>query len=155
VADLDPGALGDELMSASAALRRLVRAQLHDTLPGPRLRGAHVELMRVVQRQPGIGVAAAAKALYLAANSVSTLVNQLTDEGLLLREVDPADRRAVQLFLTEPAVARLEKWRRFRSELVGTGITRLAEDDRQAIADALPALRTLIRWLDAEQDKRW
>jgi DNA-binding MarR family transcriptional regulator len=154
VADLDPAVLGDELMTAIAALRRLIRRRVGGTLPGPRLRGAQVELLHVVQGQPGIGVAVAAKALHLAANSVSTLVNQLTDAGMLIRETDPADRRAIRLHLTEPAGRRLEHLRRTRIELVGAGVAELSTADRQLIAAALPALHALVERLDTGEDER-
>src|SRR4051794_21631417 len=108
-----------ELMATVLGIRRVIRRRLREELPGPRLRGAHVELLYVVESEPGIGVAAAAHTLHLAGNSVSTLVNQLLDAGLLRREVDPADRRAARLFVTEAAVARMSRWREARRRLVG------------------------------------
>lgn len=148
MADLDPEALGDDLMATVAVLRRAVRTKLRDRVPGPRLRGAQLELLQAVHREPGIGVAGAARALRLAANSVSTLVNQLTDDGLLNRVPDPADRRAVRLTLTEPAERRLAAWRAAKVRLVGAGVAQLSEQDQRQLADALPALHTLIARLD-------
>lgn len=151
--DLDPVGLGDELMTAVAVLRRLVRGRLHADLPGPRLRGGQIELLRLVADRPGIGVAAAARQLYLAPNSVSTLVNQLTDAGLLVRETDPDDRRAVRLRVTEAATARLDNWRQARAALVGAGMATLSEADRGRVAEALPVLHTLINRLAGEEDE--
>lgn len=137
-------------MRTNAALRRLVRRQITPppSIPGPRLRGAQVELLRVVEEQPGIGVAAAAKVLRLAANSVSTLVNQLADEGLLVRETDEGDRRAIRLWLTEAAATRLKVWSQAKAVFVGSGIAKLSAVDRQAIARALPAIRALMTQLE-------
>ena len=42
-------------------------------MPGPPLRGAQLELMRVIEQQPGIGIAAAGRVLVLAANTVSSI----------------------------------------------------------------------------------
>jgi DNA-binding MarR family transcriptional regulator len=154
VTDLDPAEeLGDELMRTNAALRRLVRRQIAPPpdIPGPRLRGAQIELLRVVEEQPGIGVAPAAKVLRMAANSVSTLVNQLADDGLLVRETDEEDRRAIRLHLTEAAVIRLAAWRRAKARLVGTGVAKLPAADRAAIARALPAIRALMAQLEGER----
>jgi len=72
-------------MTTMAALRRLVRRRLRSVVAGPPLRGAQVELLQVIEKQPGIGIAPAGRALHLAANSVSTLVNQLIDLGMLVR----------------------------------------------------------------------
>ena len=89
----DPVALGDELMATMAKLRRQVRRTLRPQGIGPQLRGAQLELLRVAYEQPGIGVAAAARELHLAANSVSTLVNQLTELDMLVREIGRASCR--------------------------------------------------------------
>jgi DNA-binding MarR family transcriptional regulator len=135
--------LADELMTVTMAVRRLVRRRLREEVP-PRLRPAQVELMGVVGRHPGISVAAAARELHLADNSVSTLVNQLLGAGMLRRETDPGDRRAVRLELTPAARAHLAQWRARRARLVGARIAELPEEDRAAIAAALPALGRLL-----------
>ncbi|GAA3523719.1 MarR family transcriptional regulator [Amycolatopsis ultiminotia] len=140
-------ALAEDLMSTVLRIRRVVRRRLRSELPGPHLPGSHVELLRVVHRDPGIGVAAAARELQLAGNSVSTLVNLLTEAGLLRREVDPADRRAARLHLTAAARQRLENWGRARAGLVSEALTRLSEEDISAITAALPALDRLTGML--------
>lgn len=145
--------LGEELMTTVAALRRLVCRRLRPTVEQPPLRGAQVELLQVIENQPGIGIAAAGRALHLAANSVSTLVNQLIDMGMLVRDTAPEDRRAARLWLTPTARARLALWRQARVELIADALAELATADRQAIADAIPALRTLLIVLDAEEER--
>ncbi|MGC9668101.1 MarR family winged helix-turn-helix transcriptional regulator [Planosporangium sp. 12N6] len=137
-------------MDTASGLRRLVRRRLRPTMPGPALRGAHIELLRVVNDQPGIGVKAAARVLHLADNSVSTLVNQLVSAGLLQREVDPADRRAARLAPTDAARQRLRQWRSGRDRIVGTALSRLPAEDVRTIETALPALRRLLRELEEE-----
>jgi DNA-binding MarR family transcriptional regulator len=145
--------LGEELMATVAALRRLVRRRRRQTVDEPPLRGAQVELLQVIENQPGIGIAAAARALHLAANSVSTLANQLIDLGMLVRDTAPGDRRAARLWLTQAATERLALWRRVSAELIADALAELATADRQAIADALPALRTLLIVLDTEEER--
>ncbi|GAA4839854.1 MarR family winged helix-turn-helix transcriptional regulator [Saccharopolyspora rosea] len=147
----DAVAVGDELMSVISALRRLVRRKLRPEMPGPRLRGAHVELLRLVEERPGVGVTAAARALHMAPNSVSTLVNQLLDDGMLSRATDPEDRRAARLHLTDAAARRLESWRAARSELVGGGVAELPASDVAALEQALPVLRRLLVNLDGDE----
>lgn len=146
------GALSEELVSIMTALRRVLRRRLRSTLPGAPLRGAQLELLQLVERQPGIGVAAAGRALHLAANSVSTLATELIDQGLLVRRSTPQDRRAAQLCLTPQATQRLAAWRRARAELVATALAALADADRQALVRALPALRVLLAALDTKEE---
>src|SRR5215472_11418109 len=98
----DAAALADELMRQLNAVRRAVRRRLRANLAQP-LTTAQVELLQIVEEAPGIGVAAAARVLHLAGNSVSGLINQLVEAGWLRRETDPRDRRAARLYLTPVA----------------------------------------------------
>ncbi|GAY11591.1 MarR family winged helix-turn-helix transcriptional regulator [Pseudonocardia sp. N23] len=135
---------GDELMAAVMGLRRVVRRRVRETSTDPvLLRGAQLELLQLVESDPGVGVAAAARGLHLAANTVSTLVNQLVGAGLLERTPDPGDRRAARLQLTAAARARLARWRAARGALVTAGIGELTSEEQAALAAALPALARL------------
>ena len=137
----------DELMGLAAGLRRVVRRRLRAELPGPALRGAQLELLQLVEAEPGVGVAAAARSLHLAGNTVSTLVNQLVAADMVHREVDPADRRAARLSLTDAARGRLARWRSARGVLVAEAMGRLPAADVAALEAALPALKSLVREL--------
>lgn len=121
-------------------------------MTAPRLRGAQIDLLRLVGTSPGIRVSDAAKELYLAGNSVSTLVNQLSRAGYLRRETDPADRRSVLLLPTEAAASRLADWQERRSALLREQVGRLTDEERAALAAALPALRRLARNLHEEAE---
>lgn len=131
-------------------VQRLLRRMLRRGSTGPRLRGAQIELLREVRANPGIGVAAAARELHLAGNSVSTLVNQLVSAGLLEREADPQDGRAVRLGITGEAAERLAEWDARRGDLVRRHVTALPQEDQEALLAALPALRRLADGLHNE-----
>ncbi|WP_097259888.1 MarR family winged helix-turn-helix transcriptional regulator [Streptomyces sp. TLI_55] len=143
----------EELADALVGVQRLIRRRLRREMPAPPLRGAEVELLRLVVARPGIRISDAAKDLYLAGNSVSTLVNQLARQGYLVRETDPADRRAARLLPTPAAEARLVAWRRRRADLVRQQLARLAEADREALVAAVPALRLLAENLREEGEE--
>ncbi|WOP39295.1 MarR family transcriptional regulator [Streptomyces sp. Li-HN-5-13] len=143
----------EELADTLVGLQRLIRRRLRAGTTVVRLRGAEVELLRLVEARPGIGVSEAAKELYLAGNSVSTLVNQLVRDGQLVRETNPADRRAARLLLTEAAEARLRDWRERRAALVRRQVDRLDDADREALRAAIPALLRLAENLHEEADR--
>ncbi|MGW6911632.1 MarR family winged helix-turn-helix transcriptional regulator [Streptomyces sp. NPDC054940] len=143
----------EELADALVGVQRLIRRRLRREMPDPRLRSAEVELLRLVAERPGIGISDAAKELYLAGNSVSTLVNQLVRQGYLVRETDPADRRAARLLPTPAAEARLGEWRRRRADLVRNRLARLDETDRETLLAAVPALRRLADTLREEGER--
>ncbi|MBO0867868.1 MAG: MarR family transcriptional regulator [Micromonosporaceae bacterium] len=133
------------------AVRRVVRRRLRATLGLPPLSGSQVELLRVIEQEPGIGVAATAHAMHLAGNTVSGVVNQLAGAGLLRRERDPADGRAARLYLTPAATRMQARWRSARVRLVRQGLARLDAADRTAIAAALPGLHRLAAVLAEAQ----
>ncbi|MEV7466987.1 MarR family transcriptional regulator [Streptomyces kronopolitis] len=146
------GEFPDSLAEVLAGVQRLIRRRLRAGLTAPRLRGAEVELLRLVADRPGIRVSAAARELCLAGNSVSTLVNQLGRAGFLRRETAAADRRSALLYPTPEARSRLHDWETRRSALVSEQLARLPEEDRAALAAALPALRRLADNLHEEAE---
>ncbi|MER5913105.1 MarR family transcriptional regulator [Streptomyces sp. NPDC001982] len=149
----EPETFPQELADALVGIQRLIRRRLRIGMTLPRMRGAEVELLRLVETRPGIGISDAAKELYLAGNSVSTLVNQLAKDGYLIRETDPADRRAARLRLTGAARDRLRDWQLRRAALIGRHVSRLDGADREALRAALPALRKLAVTLHEEAEE--
>jgi DNA-binding MarR family transcriptional regulator len=139
----DPGAVADELLDAIAALRRQIRRTAGGPWPPEDLTTAQTELLRVVRRRPGISVAEAAEELGVAANTVSTLVGQLTGLGLLTRATAVNDRRVARLTLTDSAQQRVVDWRDRRSALVTEAVARLGAADRAALSRAGGAVRHL------------
>ncbi|MEX1659629.1 MarR family transcriptional regulator [Streptomyces pseudovenezuelae] len=150
---MDEETFPEELADVLVGVQRLIRRRLRAGLTVPRLRGAEVELLRLVEARPGIGVSEAAKELHLAGNSVSTLVNKLVKEGHLVRGTDPADRRAARLLLTDQAEARLRDWKQRRVALLSRHVTRLDAADQEALRAALPALRALAVTLHEEAEE--
>ncbi|GAA4699250.1 MarR family winged helix-turn-helix transcriptional regulator [Phytohabitans rumicis] len=107
------------------------------------LPNAQVELLRLVEQRPGVSVKEAAEALRMAANTVSTLVGDLVDAGLLARTRAPEDRRSVRLDLTEAARERLAAYATHRRALVADALAQLDADARRDLARATPHLRRL------------
>ncbi|MGY0005909.1 MarR family winged helix-turn-helix transcriptional regulator, partial [Micromonospora sp. I033] len=93
--------------------RRTIARANRDALPE-----AQVEVLLLVSAEPGISGKEVARRLGTAPNTVSTLVSELTDAGLLARDRDPADRRVVRLTLTDAARARMADYAAHRSALL-------------------------------------
>jgi len=138
-----------ELLAALGAIRRVARRAVRSSANGGALPPARSELLRLTARRPGISVAEAAQELRLAPNSVSTMVSQLTADGLLTRGRVAADGRAVRLTVTDEGAARIGQWRDIRAELAGRALDGLPAADRQAIVAAVPALTRLAEQMEA------
>jgi DNA-binding MarR family transcriptional regulator len=136
-----------ELLTAIGAVRRVARRTVRGSQAEP-LPPARGELLRLVARRPGIGVAEAAAELRLAANSVSTMVSKLTEDGLLSRGRVASDGRSVSLSVTETGAARVEQWRDIRTDLVGRALELLSPPDRQALVGATIALTRLAEQME-------
>jgi DNA-binding MarR family transcriptional regulator len=136
-----------ELLAAISAVRRTARQAVRKAWHEEPLPTAQSELLRLVADRPGITVAEAARELRLAPNTVSTLVGRLASQGLLGRERAQTDARSVRLSVTGRAQQRLADWRDLRADLTQIAILQLAEEDRQILADAAPALRRLAERL--------
>ena len=137
-----------DLLAVLDSLRRLLRRAVRQRVPISPLPGAQAEVLRVVDERPGLGVRDTADVLHLAANSVSTLVNQLVASGLLERGEDPTDRRNARLRLTPRAARRLEFWGDHRHAVMATALAELSATERARVDAALPAFRHLIAALE-------
>ena len=107
------------------------------------------ELLRLVDRRPGLRVQDAATELGIASNSVSTLVRQLTRAGLLERSADPLDGRAACLRLTASASEWVTQLGNAREQTIDRALAALDEQDRQQLEAAIPAMKRLAKAISA------
>ena len=136
-------ALGADLVDAWGGVRRRLRRGAARVVAGDLLTPAEVELLRLVAGRPDLTVREAADALHLAGNTVSTLVGDLAERGLLDRRRDERDRRAVRLTVTAAARRRMRAWHDERNRLLGVALADLSEDDRAALEASLEPMRRL------------
>jgi len=142
--------LAAQLTDAWGGVRRRLRRGARAVVGGEPLTGAQIELLRLVETNPGVGVREAADTLHLAPNTVSTLVRELVGDELLTRTADPDDGRAARLALTATARRRLRRWRDERGRLLAAALHRLSEEDRAALEASLPALERLLAALERD-----
>jgi DNA-binding MarR family transcriptional regulator len=141
--------VADGLLATFAAIRRAGRRYSTRPVELSSLTGAQLELARLVRRRPGGSIASAAEELRLAPNTVSTLVGELTAAGLLLRRVDPTDRRVASLELSPALGRKIDAWRDRRVTALGEAIHRLPDDERLRVERALPVLARIADELEA------
>ncbi|MGN6607369.1 MAG: phosphatase PAP2 family protein [Jatrophihabitans sp.] len=133
-------------------LRRVLRAGVRSDIPWERLPMAQVELLQRLADEPGLRVGDLAARHRLATNTVSTVVQQMVQAGLVTRETDPRDRRAVAVAPTEQGLRLLQQWREANRRQIDAALGELPARDREAIEAALPALTQLVLRLEARAD---
>ncbi|MCQ4082070.1 MarR family winged helix-turn-helix transcriptional regulator [Streptomyces sp. RB6PN25] len=145
-----PGSAPDArlLTEAVTRLRRALRASIRTEYPWETLPMAQVELLQVLAEHSPARIGDLAARQRLATSTVSGLIGQMITSGLVARAVDPADRRASAVTLTEAGQAQLDAWARAHEHRLDTALGALDEADRSAVHDALPALFRLAEQLD-------
>ena len=76
---------------------------------------------------------------------MTQLISRLQEAGLVDRVTDPADRRAVQVTLTETGRAALASRRAHRAEKLAGLIGQLSAQQRATLAAAMPVIELLSR----------
>ncbi len=140
----------DQLLRSMASIRRSGRLLARRPAELATLTGSQLDLVRLVLRSPGVSVAEAAKELRLAPNTVSTLVRQLTDERLLVRRIDPLDRRVARLDLTPAMQQKVGAFHDRRVVMLVKAMGNLSAGDRRRLAQSVAVLEHVADLLHDE-----
>jgi DNA-binding MarR family transcriptional regulator len=140
-----------ELFSVVGRFRRQLRRSTGGGFDAAGLTQSQGEMLRLVGRQPGISVREAATELGLVPNTASTLVSKLAADGLLVRTVDPDDRRVGRLRLTEPAQRIADESRAARRAALSTVLDELDPSQLDSLERGLEVLVEMTRMLHERQ----
>lgn len=129
-------------------LRRALRASIRTDYPWETLPMAQVELLQVLAERSPARVSELATRQRLANSTVSGLVGQMITSGLVTRDVDPGERRAAAVALTDAGREQLAAWTRAHERRLDSALGALDDADRDAVRAALPALFRLVDHLN-------
>ncbi|MFD0312985.1 MarR family winged helix-turn-helix transcriptional regulator [Streptomyces flavalbus] len=145
----DVARTASELAAVLPALHRALDRRVAGDYPHPKPPEGQLALLRFVQRHEGATVRQAAEALLMKPNNVSALVSQLTDQHLLERRQDSADKRVAHLYLTPTSRRRLAEVRELQVAHLSEALRSLTEGELDALGSVLGALTSLTRGLRA------
>jgi DNA-binding MarR family transcriptional regulator len=133
-----------ELANAFAPrLSRLVRLLIRETTAAGMSR-THLSVLATLRDAGPSRITDLAETERVAQPSMTTLVSRLEEQGLVQRQSDPLDGRAVVVALTPAGIAELERMTVARAELLARRLEALTPAERAALVAALPALDRLI-----------
>ena len=133
----DPGQLADLLLRLT---RRLRRAQAERLAPLG-LTPAQERALRIITRsEEPPRMTELADHLGIVPRSVTTVVDALEEAGLVRREVDPQNRRAIRLHLTDRGMAVRDDMREARRRAAEDLFAPLTAEDRKALGELLSLL---------------
>src|SRR5215469_3652317 len=100
-ADRAASTRSDGIAEGIARLRRALRRGARVADPGNKLAVAHLEVLAALTENPGARPGQLARQLHMRPNTVTTIVNALSAQGMLNRVSSAGDRRAIELTVTE------------------------------------------------------
>lgn len=134
--DDDRAAIANDLMTVVARLNRLVVAMADFPLPT-----AQARLLAVVEQRGSARISDLARADQCSQPTMTVQVRRLEEQGLVTRDPDPADSRAVLISLTHAGEAVLQEVRRVRQEALRPTLARMNEAEMNALRGAVVTLQ--------------
>lgn len=133
-----------QLTEVVSRLRRALRASIRTEYAWEALPMTHIEVLQTLAERPGIRVGDVAPALRLAQSTVSGLLRQMAAAGLVERATAVADRRVVQVSLTDAGARLLAEWQHAHRLRIAAALGTLEAEQQDAIGHAIPALDLLV-----------
>ncbi|MPY31510.1 winged helix-turn-helix transcriptional regulator [Streptomyces adustus] len=139
------------LAACLPALSRALDRRVGRDHPAPKPPEAQLALLRHVEAHDGVTVRKAAESLLMKPNNVSALVTQLTEQQLLERRQDPADKRVAHLHLTAKARHELAEVHQLMSAHIAGALQTMTDGDLKALGAALGTLSSLAERLHSDR----
>ncbi len=146
------GAQAEGLAEGIARLRRALRRGARVASPGNSLAVAQLELLSALAEHPGTRPGQLARRLHMRPNTVTTIVNALTTQGMISRATPEGDRRAIELTITDAGQQAVHSWQATNAAVLHLALSTLPPGQRRALAAAVPALDALARAVDRLAD---
>lgn len=140
---IDHRALAVSIMDISFEVRR----KSHEETGVLPLSGSVLDVIRVIERHPGITVAEVAARLGRQLSNTSSQVKELVDRGLVLRTRSGSDKRYVSLHPTSEAIRIKSVLEGAWEHAVASAGSGLLPGEREQLTAALPALERLAALL--------
>lgn len=131
----------DSLGFLLADVSRLMRRAFQQRLEGSSLTLAQARALVYVSRHEGVRQVDLAEMLEVQPITLTRLIDQLADAGLVERRADPADRRVYQVFLTPTAAPHLAAVRQVATAIQADVLRDLDEQQTAVVFLALRKIR--------------
>lgn len=110
---------------------------------------SQVTILRMLLLHGDLKPAQLADYLYIARPTVSNLLKELVASGLVERRIAAHDARSVVISATDRGRSVLSEFRSDRVAVLRESLTMLPEEEQDRISSCVPALRQLLRQLEA------
>lgn len=125
-------------------LSRTIAAEARQTLGDGWFTLVHLRVLAHVRRSSGCSLGDLAERRGVSLPTMSKMVSSLVDKGLLTREPDPSNRRAVIIRLTEDGDSLYLRVLYSLQQRIARDLVDLSPDDRAEIVSALETLAAVM-----------
>ncbi|MFC1946180.1 MarR family winged helix-turn-helix transcriptional regulator [Chloroflexota bacterium] len=140
-----------DLMSIPPLVARGIRRKLIRTTLAEidmNITPLHFEIMRLLEAEGALHAAQIGDRLQLARAQITQLIDKLAEYNLVSREVDAADRRIVNISMTDHGKTVLAEHKASIANAIRESMTGLSEDDLQTLSTSLRKVQEVLQKLD-------
>lgn len=101
-------------------------------------------VMGSLSRHGTLSMSDIGKCLSMPKPHVTVIVDKLIDEGFVLRQNDPSDRRVIKISLTEKGLTNFEAVKKSASKVLKSKLAQLSEDDLETLLQASAQVREIL-----------
>jgi DNA-binding MarR family transcriptional regulator len=138
----------ETLSKLRGVISKLAR-ELNATATGEGLTPTQASVLGLIAFRGPLGLTELAQLEGLNPTMLSRVVGKLTELGLIQRDPNPDDLRAIQVEATDAGRELHERVKLLRTEAIGACLDQLPTESAQIIIDALPALEELAQAMRA------
>ena len=141
------GKVAVDLLSVPPLIFRVVRRKLIKTSLADidiDIKFAHFEIMQVLKDEGTLHVAEIGERLQIAKAQMTHLIDKLVELNMVERNVDTADRRTINITLTDRARTFLEEHESNVMDAVRENMATLTDKELETLSDSLRNLRDIL-----------
>lgn len=141
------GKVAVDLLSIPGLVFRMIRRKLINVTLADMdidIKFPHIEIMTVLKDDGTLHVAEIGERLQIAKAQMTHLIDKLVDLEMVERNVDAADRRTINITLTDKGRGFLDKHESYIFNAVGEYISCLEEKDLETLSVSLRNLRDIL-----------
>jgi DNA-binding MarR family transcriptional regulator len=139
--------VADDLLSVPSLISRLIRhklvvPQLEDK--DVEIKLLHIEILHVLKHEGTLHPAKIGERLIVAKAQMTHLIDKLVELEFVTREIDPTDRRTLNLTITEKGLKALEEQDNLVFTSVKETVTTLTDAELESLSGSLRNLRNIL-----------
>jgi len=141
----------DEISETALLLFPLVKRLFNGDSSDPALaslRNQTYHVLRILERRGPLPPSAIGKQLFIAKQNMTTLIDRLVHENLVERKNNAADRRVIDIVITENGRALLKERMLGLKKIVGENLSKLSDENIASLHSAFRVIRAIVHTLE-------